>query len=76
MIGFWAVILMTVTWKERVKVAPPGIVPIGKATKESTFCKTPLSVTEPGVSIVPFGSGSVSCTLVAAVFPLFVIRIV
>lgn len=50
--------------------------PIGKATRESTFCKTPLSVTEPGVNIVPFGSGSVSCTLVAAVFPLFVIRIV
>ncbi len=39
MIGFWVVILMTVTWKERVTVAPPGIVPIGKATRESTFCK-------------------------------------
>ncbi|SMD91618.1 hypothetical protein BACERE00184_02106 [Bacillus cereus] len=76
MIGFWVVILMTVTWKERVTVAPPGIVPIGKATSESTFCKTPFSVTVPGVNIVPFGSGSVSCTLLAAVFPLFVIRIV
>lgn len=52
--------LMTVTWKDKVKVAPPGIVPIGKATRESTFCKTPLSVTEPNVKIVPFGSGSVS----------------
>ena len=59
-----------------MKVAPPGIVPIGTETSESTFCKTPLSVTEPGVNIVPFGSESVSCTLVAAVFPLFVIRIV
>ena len=76
MIGFWAVILMTVTWKERVKVAPPGIVPIGNATRESTFCKTPFSVTVPGFNIVLFGSGSVSCTLLAAVFPLFVIRIV
>ncbi len=60
MIGFCAVMLMTVTWKDKVKVAPPGIVPIGKATRESTFCKTPLSVTEPNVKIVPFGSGSVS----------------
>lgn len=67
---------MTVTWKESVKVAPPGIVPIGKATRESTFCKMPFIVTVPGVKIVPFGSGSVNCTLVAAVFPLFVIRIV
>ncbi|CAM3997405.1 Uncharacterised protein [Streptococcus pneumoniae] len=67
---------MTVTWKESVKVAPPGIVPIGKATREFTFCKTPFSVTVPGVNIVPFGSGSVSCTFVAAVFPLFEIRIV
>lgn len=67
---------MTVTWKESVKVAPLGIVPIGKATREFTFCKTPFSVTVPGVNIVPFGSGSVSCTFVAAVFPLFEIRIV
>ena len=56
MIGFWAGILMTVTWKESVKVAPLGIVPIGKATREFTFCKTPFSVTVPGVNIVPFGS--------------------
>ena len=39
MIGFWVVILMTVTWKERVTVAPPGIVPIGKKRENLHFVK-------------------------------------